>query len=170
MPWPCRAGRLVVVVAIGEAVAVQEPAGIPTLSRRGTIAAVALVLLPIVAIGFNTIVLARAREDAGPPPISAIPQLPDGVTVASEETGCSPGNWVRCWRVLIVEGDVGTDDPLVTELGDWYRDRGQDLYQWRQGWRHPDCSLETGVCLAIDPIGDAPDQARLEISRMSDGL
>ena len=147
---------------------VQEPSGIPTLSRRGTIAAVAVVLLPLVAIVFNTVVLSSAREDAGPPEWTDVPALPDGLTVVEEEQGCTPGNWVRCWRVRIVVADDVTGDSLADDLGAWFRDHDQDLYAWRSGWRHPDCSRETGICLAVDPAGT--NRARIEISRMSDGL
>ena len=156
------------VAATGQSVGVQEPPGIPSLSRRGTIAAVALVLLPFVAIAFNTITLNSARETAGPPSWDDVPALPEGVTVLEEQQGCTPGNWVRCWRVRIVAADAVTGDSLGDDLGAWYQDHGQHLYPWRNGWRHPDCSKETGICLAVDPIGTS--RARIEISRMSDGL
>lgn len=155
--------------AIGESVSVQEPPGIPSLTRWSTVAAVLLVLVPFAAFGFSTLTLRSARETAGPPAWTDVPTLPDDVTVLDEQEGCTAGNWVRCYRVRIVGSDqVEPGGALADDLGTWFDEHGWDLYRWRTGWRHPDCSRETGICVAVDPIGTT--RARVEISRMSDGL
>ncbi|MCB1247886.1 MAG: hypothetical protein KDB36_00675 [Acidimicrobiales bacterium] len=128
-----------------------------------------LVLVPFAAFGFSTLTLRSARETAGPPAWTDVPTLPDDVTVLDEQEGCTAGNWVRCYRVRIVGSDqVEPGGALADDLGTWFDEHGWDLYRWRTGWRHPDCSRETGICVAVDPIGTT--RARLEISRMSDGL
>lgn len=153
---------------MGQARSVQEPADIPPLSRPATVAVVLLTVLPLVAVVMNTAVLLRARTEAGPPPPEAILPLPDGYVTVSETEGCTPGNWVRCYRVVVVER-AGVDGPAaLAELAAYYGDRHGSLYSWRGGWRHPDCSRDVGTCVALDRDGAA--RVRIEVNRMSDGL
>ena len=146
-----------------------EPEQTPGLSRRALLAVIAIAVLPLAAGGVNTVVLDRARVDAGPPPSDAILPLPDGYRIVDEVTGCGPGNWVRCYRVITVVAEPERPSArMLDELVAQYEGRGEELYVWRSGYRNPHCSRDTGTCLAIDP--DGPRRARIEVSRMSDGL
>jgi hypothetical protein len=139
----------------------------PPLGRRAVIVAVVLLgLLPLIAFASYTYVWRTARGRSGPPIPEALYPLPDGVVVLEEGTGCDQGNYVPCWRVLIVEHPKMSSAELGTLLAARYRDRGYMLERQGPSWSTP-CTGEP-VCLVVAPLGQG--RVRLEARRMSDSL
>jgi len=71
---------------------------------RGVVALIATVLVGIVAAVFAAPVVWVEIDGGEPPPASDVPHLPDGVTIARDETMCGSGG---CWRELTVRGPRG---------------------------------------------------------------
>lgn len=139
----------------------------PPLGRRAVIVAVVLLgLLPLIAFASYTYVWRTARGRSGPPTPEALYPLPDGVDVVEEGTGCEQGNYVPCWRVLVVEHRQMSSAELGTLLAARYRDRGYALEPQGTSWSTP-CRGEP-VCLVILPLSQG--RVRLEATRMSDSL
>ncbi len=131
------------------------------------IAAVVLLgLLPLLAFASYSVVWRTAKGRTGPPPPDAVLPLPEGVRVVEEGTGCEEGNYVPCWRVLVVQHDDLSSVELGLLLAAQYRDRGYVLERHGGSWSTP-CSGEP-VCLVVLPLSSG--RVRLEATRMSDSL
>ncbi|MCX7619852.1 MAG: hypothetical protein N2037_03280 [Acidimicrobiales bacterium] len=139
----------------------------PPLGRRAVIIAVVVLgSLPLLAFATYTLVWRHAKSRSGPPGPEALYPLPEGVEVVEEGTGCEQGNYVPCWRVLVIADHRTPSFELASRLVTMYRQRGYELERQGASWATP-CTGEP-VCLLVMPLSEG--RVRLEAKRMSDSL